>query len=241
MTPAPPRPPVPVRNLDLRSSQARILVVLLREAGVDPSWLVAYGANPRAKYDAAESIGIPVGIWKSCLYAVLMGARTPALARAGRSKGEAVEAIRGAVGPDEFAATYARFLRYTTGLRAGLAEWHAWLVDVWVPENARLNNVDRKRYVTNEVGTKVAVEDLAEPGRPWKLKSRLAAFLLQGREAALMHRLAASAEEYGFRVLSLEHDGLVVAGDVPPEAVEAAARAARIPMDLVSLEEKPFV
>ncbi len=73
------------------------------------------------------------------------------------------------------------------------------------------------------------------------LKARLAAFLLQGREAALMHTLAASADEYGFRVLSHEHDGLVVAGDVPPEAVEAAASAARIPMDLVDLEEKPFV
>ena len=230
-----------VQNLDLRASQARILIVLLREAGIDASWLIEYGENPRAKYEAAEHIGVPVSTWKTCLYAMLMGARVPSVAQARRSNGEVVEAIREAVGPGEFAATYRRFLDYTAGLRASLTEWHAWLVEVYVPENARLNNANQRRYITNEVGAKVAVEDLSEKGRPWKLKARLAAFLLQGREAALMHTLAASAGKYGFRVLSLEHDGLVVAGEVPPEAVEAAARAARIPMELVDLEEKPFV
>ena len=230
-----------VQNLDLAASQARILIVLLREAGVDPGWLVAYGENPRAKHDAAEHVGVSVAAWKTALYAMLMGGRVPSVRQARWSRGEVVEAIREAVPPEEFAATYRRFLGYTAELRATLAEWHRWLVEVYVPENARLNNADGKSYLTNEVGAKVAVEDLREPGKLWKLKARLAAFLLQGREAALIHTLAASSSEYGFRVLSHEHDGLVVAGDVPPEAVEAAARAARIPMELVDLVAKPFV
>lgn len=227
--------------MDLRASQAAVLVVLLREAGVDPSWLLAYVSDPRAKRRAAAAVGVPVDVWKTVMYAVLMGARVPAPDRARRSRGEVVGAIREAVGPTEFAATYRRFLDHTAGLRAALAEWHRWLVDVYVPGNAVRNNADGKRYLTNEVGAKVAVEDLAAGGRGWQLRARLAAFLLQGREAALVHTLAASSGRYGFRVLSHEHDGLVVAGGVPPEAVEAAAAAARLPLDLVALEAKPFL
>ena len=230
-----------IKNVDLRSSQVAMLVVLLREAGVDPGWLVSYMADPHAKYRAAEAVGVPVGVWKGALYAMLMGARVPTLAQTRRSRGDVVETLRAAVPPAEFAATYRGFLRHTADLRTALAEWHRWLVEVYVPESARLNNADGKRYLTNEVGMPVAVEDLEEKGKPWKLKARLAAFLLQGREAAVIHTLAASADEHGFRVLSHEHDGLVVAGHVPPEAIEAAARAARVPAELVVLEEKPFV
>ncbi|HEX8387230.1 MAG TPA: hypothetical protein VF576_13650, partial [Rubricoccaceae bacterium] len=182
-----------------------------------------------------------VSTWKTALNAMLMGARVPSPKQARRSGGEVVEGIRAAVPPAAFAATYGRFVDHTAELRAVLAEWHRWLVDVYVPENAALNNVDGKRYVTNEAGAKVAVEDLAEGGRPWQLRARLAAFLLQGREAALVHTLAASAGKYGFEVLSHEHDGLVVLGEIPVEAVEAAARAARVPMELVDLDTKPFV
>ena len=231
-------PGAPVRNLDLRASQVSMLIVLLREAGIDPSWLVAYASDPRAKHKAAEAVGVPVSTWKTVLYAVLMGARVPSRAQALRSKGTVAQAIRDAVPPDEFGATYGRFFEHTAGLREALAKWHAWLVDEFAPESAWRNPADGKRYVQNAVGAKVALEDLG--AKRWKLQARLAAFLLQGREAALMHTLAASADAYGFRVLSLEHDGLVVAGEVPPEAVEAAARAAAVPTELVALEEKPF-
>ena len=230
----------PIGNLDLRASQASLLVVLLEEAGVDPAWLRAYVSDPDAKRAAAAYVGVPVATWKECLYALLMGALVATLRQVRWSRGRVAQAIRGAAPPGEFAATYARFLDYTEGLRAVLARWHRWLVGVYVPENARPNNADGKRYVTNECGAKVAVEDLAEGGKPWRLKARLAASLLQGREAALVHTLAASSREHGFRVLSHEHDGLVVAGRVPAEAVEAAAAAARVPLDLVALEAKPF-
>ena len=228
----------PVRNLDLRASQASMLIVLLREAGIDPAWLVAYISDPMAKHKAAEAVGVPVSAWKTMLYALLMGARVPSPAQAFKSKGEIAEAIRAAVPPGEFGATYGRFLGHTAGLREALAEWHAWLIDEFAAETAWKNPADGKRYVTNAVGAKVALEDLG--AKTWKLKAQLAAFLLQGLEAALMHTLAASGDEYGFRVLSLEHDGLVVAGDVPPEAVEAAARAAGVPTELVALVEKAF-
>lgn len=228
----------PVRNLDLRASQASMLIALLREAGIDPAWLVAYISDSEAKRKAAEAVGIPVSTWKTVLYGLLMGARVPGRAQARRSRGTIAQAIRDAVPPAEFGSTYGRFLDYTAGLREALAEWHTWLVDEFAAETAWRNPADGRRYLTNAAGAKVALEDLG--AKKWRLQAQLAAFLLQGLEAALMHGLAASAEEYGFRVLSLEHDGLVVAGDVPPEAVEAAARAAGVPVELVALVEKAF-
>jgi hypothetical protein len=110
-----------------------------------------------------------------------------------------------------------------------------------VPTSVVRNNADGRRYLTNEVGAKVSVEELAEDAPPWQLRARLAAFLLQGREAALIHTLAAASRRHGFEVFSHEHDGLVVLGEVPGEAVEAAAHAARLPLELVDLDTKPFL
>lgn len=233
-----------IYNKDLRASQPSILTALLREAELDPSWLVAYAADSGAKQRAAAFIGVPVGVWKTAFLAMLMGAGVPSLAQVVsgvRGRGKAVEAIRDAVGDEAFGDTYSRFLAHTEPLRAVLAEWHTWLADVYLPEHAVRNNADGKHYLTNEVGAKMAVEDLAEGGEAWQLKARLAAFLLQGREVAFIHTLAASGERYGFEVLSHEHDGLVVLGEVPDEAVAAAAEAARMPLDLVHFDDKAFV
>ena len=87
----------------------------------------------------------------------------------------------------------------------------------------------------------MAVEDVADERAPYVLKARLAAFLLQGREAAFTHALTASSDKYGFRVISHEHDGVVVIGTVPEAAVDEAADAARLPDDLVDFVAKPFV
>lgn len=229
-----------LRNYDLRASQARILIQFLCEAGIDAGWIERYGADPEAKHVAAAYVRVPVEVWKEALYTLLMGARTPSVRQAARSKGAVVEAIRRGAEPGTFEQTYTRFLDYTADLRVSLSAWHEWLATDFVEGTATRNNVIGKRFVANEVGAKVAVEDLGA-GRAWRLKARLAAFLLQGREAAFTHSLAASSLEYGFSVLSNEHDGLVVQGEIPPAAVEAAAAAARMPMELVDLVEKPFL
>lgn len=229
------------RNYDLRSSQAVGLVLLLEQAGLDASWFRDYVQDPKAKYKAAEAVGIDVADWKTAWYASMMGARVPTLEQARFSKGDAVEAIRAACAPEEFDAVYERFLAHTEEPRRVLKAWHEWIEEVYVPGNAVLNNLDGKRYLTNTVGAKVAVEDLMVEGKKWKLRSRVAAFLLQGLEAALIHSLSASWERYDFRVLSNEHDGLAVQGEIPEEAVREACKVAGLPPDLVSLDEKPLL
>ena len=53
-------------------------------------------------------------------------------------------------------------------------------------------------------------------------KRRAAAFILQGQEAAYVHRLTALSTDYGFTPISNQHDGLVTIGEVPFEAQEQA-------------------
>ncbi len=222
-------------NYDLKASQARILIVLLGEAGIDASWLTSYAQT--GKEAAAAYVGISVDAWKTALYAVLMGARIPTVGQVHASHGSVVAAIRGAVPPDAFVPTYTRFWDYTAGLRLTLGTWHRWLDTDYLAANGR-PNVNGKTYITNQVGAVQAVEDLS--GHAYKRKAQLAAFLLQGREAAFTHALAASSVEFGFRVLSHEHDGLAVQGVITVSAVIRAAQVAGLPLHLVELVEKAF-
>ena len=50
-------------------------------------------------------------------------------------------------------------------------------------------------------------------------------FLLQGAEAALIHRLTALGDKYGYHPLGNEHDGLIVLGKIPSAAITEAVAA----------------
>ena len=225
------------RNYDLKASQAQILIVLLGEAGIDASWLEEYAVAGKAA--AAAYVGVPVDVWKNLLYATLMGARIPSVGQLPHSDGAIAKAIREGVRLADAHATYGRFLAYTEGLRTALQTWHEWLGTEFVATCGRRNNIDGQIYLTNEVGAKVAVSALS--AKPYRRRAQLAACLLQGREAAFVHALAASSAEFGFVVQSHEHDGLAVRGEIPALAVERAAVVARLPLSRVSLVEKPFV
>lgn len=227
-------------NLDLKSSQARILIGLMEEAGIEPTWLRRYGDCPEGKEEAARYVGVSVDTWKECLYAALMGARVASSRSVARSEGKIRKAILSDVGRASFDEAYGRFLRLTADLRDELGRWHEHLVTAFVADHGRRNNVDGKTYLSNAVGATVAVEDLAEEGKPHVLKAKLAALLLQGREAAFTHALTASAADHGFRVISHEHDGVVTIGTVPDGVVAFAADAAGLRLDLVELVRKAF-
>lgn len=53
-------------------------------------------------------------------------------------------------------------------------------------------------------------------------KSGFATSLLQGREAAFIHALILVQGSYDYEVLKHEHDGAVVIGEIPDEAVQDA-------------------
>ena len=118
------------------------------------------------------------------------------------------------------------------GPTAQLLEAYAdWLLDVWYPRHESYGHVKNAcgmrfymRKGADGYEYKTSVSDWAPISRR-KLRAKLSAFRLQGGEAAFIHHLTLLGEEYNYRVLRNEHDGAIVIGDIPEEAIEKARQA----------------
>ena len=135
---------------------------------------------------------------------------------------------------------YNRFYLFTRDMRQGIDRWLDHLITARV-EQARSNNFDGLTYVTNKAGMKKGFGEVPEdPVERQHLASELAAFVLQGAEAAVIHSLASLGTKYGFSPVANEHDGLITLGPVPGAAVKEAAEMAGVDPAAVTLEEKAF-
>lgn len=222
-----------IHNYDLVSSQAVILVDLLAEAGLPTDWLEEYLVTPRECYAALA--GLSVDVWKTCLYAVFMGAELLEPSRLHLSRGEVRRVLLKAVGEEGLLAAYSRFYEVVKPFyEKSLKPWHRHLCGRWLKENVRVGR-GGKKYVRNAVGMTLCVSEY----RSSELPRKLAAFLLQGKEAYFIHTLTVLSHKYGFIVVANEHDGLVTLGEIPEEAVEEARK--RTGMGYARLQEKDFV
>lgn len=222
-----------LKNYDLKSSQVRILTQFFEEAGIDTTWLRHYDGEPAAKHQYAEKVGIGVDAWKRILCALLMGASLPRSFE--KSTGAVVSEMRKEVSPESLPGAYQRLYDVVAPLKARLNEWHTYLVSDYLKSHGRKHNVSGKVYIRNEVGKVFYPADVRNAH---ERKGDMAAFLLQGKEAAFIHALTALSTRYGFQVLANEHDGLVTVGEIPEEAIQAAA--ARANLRYTTLVEKPF-
>lgn len=223
-----------VRNYDIKSSQAYILIDFLEEAHLDPSWLKRYIHTPNAKHIFARKAGLPVDVWKGCLYAVFMGATLPLNIET--SEGDIRKMILGAVDSTQLKATYERFRRVIGPLYNALREWHEYLDSTWTKQNKY--PACGGWFVSNDTGSTMKLNKLKSKP-PHERRGKLAAFLLQGREAAFIHTLTKLSKRYNFRVIANEHDGLVSIGEIPKSAIETAQEIRS--MEYVKLVEKNFV
>ena len=234
-----------VRNYDLRSSQPRILIVLMGEAGLPADWLRRYADDPDAKRASAAATGLSVDGWKRCLNSLLMGARAPTLKQAKTGKFDRnalVRTVRDETeGHAEFDHVYGRLRDHVGPLVDDLREWHRYLVGPYVERNGVAVGANDAVYVENRVGAVLEVDGPDVDRENWLTKAKMAAHLLQGREAAFTHTVAMAGASSGYTVLAHEHDGLVVEGRVPEDVVVAAADEAGLPAGLVDFEEKAFL
>lgn len=226
-----------VRNYDVRSSQAYVLQDHLRRAGIDGGWLDEYLSTDGAKFVYARDAGLSVDAWKGCLYAVFLGAALPTNAK---SLGDVLAIVREDLAArcraGDLTPTLRRLRAVLGPLHRAVGAWHRHLTRVWVPETQTYGRGGR--FVTNAAGMKMPVSGLNGSGGA-AVRRQLAAFVLQGQEAAFVHALTALAPSYGFVPISNEHDGIVTVGEVPTTAVDRARDAVEMPY--VVLVEKPFV
>jgi len=228
-----------LHNFDLEASQINGLIQLLEIAGLDSSWLTIYRDTPNNKTVYAERAGLSVTCWKKCLLAICMGGTVPKrLHNLDTRENSVIEFVRDECDGDiaEVIIKLQGFLRVIAPLAAVLSEWHNWLIDSYVPSTKKAGRGGW--YVENRVGMKLNTTALFENYPVWKVKSKLAAFLLQGQEAAFIHTLTLLGAKHGFKAIANEHDGLITIGNIPNEAVEEAARLSGL--QNARLVEKPF-
>ena len=234
-----------VRNYDLSASQVNALIQLFDEAGLDTGWLIAYRNTERNKEVYAARAGLQVETWKQCLLTLVMGGHLPRKAKNFESRSNSVlkDLAEEAGGDlDRLNILLAGFTEVVMPLVEQLKKWHEWLLTVYLPVKKR--NSPAGWFILNATGKRKYLEDLTDWDKPhgrdrWLAKSELAAFLLQGIEAAMIHNLTLLGSEYGFKPIANEHDGLVVTGEIPPEAVSEASRLSGFRH--AKLDEKWFV
>ena len=239
-----------LKNYDLKASQINGLIQQFELANLDTSWLIEYRDNPNAKREYAARMGVSVDCWKTCLCALLFGAWVTAPSKI-KSKLDALSEEKGkhlnsildtllneADGNVELMFSYqSKFSEEIKDLKTELDKWHTWLLKVWVPK-VSYPGKSGKKYVTNPTGKEMCIDDVQAKCKEWELKSKLAAFVMQGQEAAFIHALTNQSVNYDYKVIANEHDGLTCIGTIPDEAVKKAAEMSGLKTP--TLEEKPF-
>jgi hypothetical protein len=223
-------------NYDLKASQPRILLKRFQdvpeEMRPNSDWIESYLDDPIAKVRFAEQAGVSVDLWKSALCAVMMGASLPK--RWGGSLGEVARLV-GVNHPGNEEGVFQRLRSQLEDLYDQIQVWHDYLMDHKIKDEAFTSRGGR--MIKNESGHSLRLGDLDK--RKYRRRGQVAAFYLQGLEAAFIHSLAALGNTYGFTVVANEHDGLVTLGAIPEAAVKQAAK--RVGLHNPVLVEKPFV
>ena len=219
-----------LHNYDLKSSQVNGLIQQFELADLETHWLKDYRDYPNAKQYYSDALGVDIDTWKDCFIALLMGARS---IKAGPIYRNLRHYCEETGQPDSTADELLnRFNELTDPLQKQLSRWHRFLLGGYLTTDYAYRYAG-KRYLRNPTGKKLCVDDLKG-----NRSGKVAAFVLQGQEAAFIHWLTLLSCDYDFDVVGNEHDGLITIGTIPDEAVNEAAT--RSGLKHASLSEKPF-
>jgi hypothetical protein len=223
-----------LKNYDLRRAQAFILLQELEDAGLPRGWVERYANEENANEKRAYALGISKDAYKACLYATIMGASHARLWDS--SKNEVFQRLL-----KERSGDYAKAKAVTISVYGALAPlkrevdaWHDYLM-----KDQGCRHVDSTRRRVRTLKNACGQHFKLEGERSDKLARRAAAFILQGQEAAFIHRLTVLGSIGDFKPISNQHDGLVVLGQIDTTAVRQAARESGL--RYATLEEKEFV
>ncbi len=239
-----------VRNYDIVNSQPSILVQQLEEAGIDSTWLEEYIVKDKTYY--SYQVNVSKDCWKRCFMALIMGGSIDTKPDVDEEPSNKINEYiweesklkgdrEGEVDIEAYLHKVTKFNEVTSKLQETLKAWHNWIIETYIPRHA-IYPRGRKSLV-NKTGTTFDISDfITKEGKYQtinKLKRQLAAFLLQGAEAAFIFELSVVADYYNYEVISNQHDGLVTIGEVPIEAKEYAKTMTGL--KYIVLEEKPFI
>lgn len=235
-------------NYDLKSSQAYGFKQHFEDANLPCDWLDDYLSNDR-KEQCARQVGVSVDNWKECFYSLCFGAALPSVRplRAMLTANPRFKATPNtldtlfdeiALSPEDRIQKVEAFRRVTAPFVQSIRAWERYLKQHWIPQNAYKAGRNREYYIRNACALSFNLGESIDKIDNETMR-KLKAHLLQGLEACFIHHLTLLGNQYGFKPLGNEHDGLITLGEVPQEAVEAAKQ--RSGFRYAQLVIKPFI
>ena len=232
-----------LKNYDLKSSQVYGLIQWFEFAHIDSSWLHTYLS--KSKSDYANYVGVSIDCWKSCFLSLVMNAYLPnEVHKEMCSEDISIlnYLLQEAKGNEELALNYYfKFYEVVQPLLKSLDKWKDWLIKEYIPMTAITRH--DKQYLANRTGMTLCITEFKTDKGKWKnlvrFKRKLCAFLLQGGEASFIHHLTVVSKQYNYTCLNNQHDGLIVIGKIPQEAIDFAKKESGLKYAI--LEEKPFI
>jgi len=223
-------------NHDLQNSQVNILLQEMKACSIECPWLEAYLSDPEAKKKYARKVGVPVDVWKKCFYSIFMGASVE------NEFGAVFKQLRKHFVNDieKTRNAHIRFLEITAELNTATEEWRNYVystknrryhyqyrgIKYW--KNACKRHFHKYGIKTSDNGERILIDrekkdtEIKYTQGINKCKRKLAAFILQGREAFFIHNLTLLCSEYKIPVYKNEHDGLITGKEIPETIIQMA-------------------
>jgi hypothetical protein len=218
-------------NYDIRSCHLAIIAQYCRQEGCPLSILEDYVANPEAKKDwARRAFGSgdeKVSLWKECIISLIYGAALGRCDKSALFKNIVYWYADHMVSytKEDIGRAYDNFYRVAVPFIEARKTWYRVLQEQIIPAHTHRRYKGKgDLYLTNACGAEVLLPDTM---RDCELRT-LSSFFCQGLESAFICHLTLLSERYGFKVRSIEHDGLIVTSkykpmyQIPERAIEEA-------------------
>jgi len=223
-----------LKNYDVYCCHGVILDHLMTEAGIYCHWLKDYLNNPSRKEEYAKRLGMTVDTWKKCFFGILYGAFLPP--NITYSDGALRKALDNEFPEHQIQAKCKALLKEVKLFLGALDQWHTHIVNSYF--DTHKCDSGRNTCAVNKAGMTFNQNEFKALS-PHEQKSRLAAFILQGYESAFIHKLTVLGRKYNYQPIANEHDGLVVIGEIPMNAINEARDY--VGVNNLQVNEKPFV
>jgi hypothetical protein len=215
-----------IYNYDLKGSQVNGLIHQFKLQDLDASWLEQYVNNPNAKAEYANRVGLSVDCWKECLLLVVMGGSINAMKPKVGSSNMLVhtdffnviqkELSKDNIEADDHEVNRVReiVISELSDLLKPLSKWRASLKKDYYKLGSQFGRKYKGRIlIKNYLGIPYFVDEFTQ--------AKLAARILQGQEAAFIHKITEKSSQSTFNVVANEHDGVITIGKIPVEVIDS--------------------
>lgn len=243
-----------IYNYDLQSSQINILLQEFAACGLSSKWLEDYVNNKNSKYEYATIVGVSVDTWKICITSLVMGAGLPETvesayvfaAKTGKLgailqalEEEFMFELEEEVRVQKINESFNKLKEIVQPIKDVIDDWHKYLLKDYLLIRCYKVGSKGHNYINNPTGCTLDITELQAKQPKYSWGGIIAAFILQGVEAAFIHHLATIGDLTNeFRVISNEFDGLVVLGPISETTVKRAGLLSGLNNPI--LVEKPF-